>query len=136
MSLPLPPSLLTETAIVLLGHGSRDPQWRVPMETLAARISQGHPDVVVRCAFLEWASPDVTSAVDELIAQGHVRIRLLPLFFGMGKHAREDLPELVKELREQHPELHLSVLPSAGEQAAVIDVLARLVLDADTPHTS
>lgn len=125
-----------DTALVLLGHGSRDPLWRGPIESLAARVSQQAPDLAVRCAYLEWATPDVTQAVEELMGLGHVRIRLLPIFFGMGKHAREDLPELVKQLRESHPTLLLTVLPSAGEQAAVIDLLAYAAVTLDAPPTS
>lgn len=116
------------TALVLIGHGSRDPLWRVPIETLAERVSQRSPALAVRCAYLEWASPDVAGAVHALVTQGHQCIRLMPLFFGMGKHAREDMPMLVQALREEHPGLTLQVMPSAGEQSAVIDLLADLAL--------
>lgn len=118
------------TAIVLIGHGSRDPLWRVPIETLAQRVSQRSPDMAVSCAYLEWATPDVQQAVEALVSQGHAHIRLMPLFFGMGKHAREDMPELVKALRDQHPGLELHVMPSAGEQSEVLDLLASLALKA------
>lgn len=117
-----------DTAIVLLGHGSRDPLWRGPIESLAARVSELNPSMAVRCAYLEWATPTVPEAVDELLALGHVRIRLMPLFFGMGKHAREDLPQLAQDLKQRHPNLQLRVLPSAGEQSAVLDLLARVTL--------
>jgi sirohydrochlorin cobaltochelatase len=52
----------------------------------------------------------------------------MPLFFGMGKHAREDMPALVQALRDQHPALDLQVMPSAGEQSEVLDLLASLAL--------
>jgi sirohydrochlorin cobaltochelatase len=66
--------------------------------------------------------------VEALVSQGHGRIRLMPLFFGMGKHAREDMPALVQALRDQHPALDLQVMPSAGEQSEVLDLLASLAL--------
>ena len=116
------------TAIVLLGHGSRDPLWQVPIQNLAERIRSTHDGMTVSIAFLEWAEPDLLQAVGSLVAAGHRRIRLLPLFFGMGKHAREDLPQLVETLTHQHPALELEVLPSAGEQTQVLDLLARLAL--------
>jgi sirohydrochlorin cobaltochelatase len=84
--------------------------------------------MAVSCAYLEWASPDVAQAVEALVSQGHVRIRLMPLFFGMGKHAREDMPTLVQSLRARHPQLELEVMPSAGEQTSVLDLLADLAL--------
>ncbi len=123
-----PSTVPTPTALVLIGHGSRDPLWRVPIETLAERVSQRSPAMAVRCAYLEWASPDVQGAVEALVSQGHARIRLMPLFFGMGKHAREDMPALVQALREQHPGLELQVMPSAGEMSEVLDLLAGLAL--------
>ena len=116
------------TAIVLIGHGSRDPLWRVPIESLAQRVSERSPGMAVSCAYLEWATPDVQQAVEALVTEGHVHIRLMPLFFGMGKHAREDMPALVQALRERHPGLALHVMPSAGEQSEVLDLLANLAL--------
>jgi sirohydrochlorin cobaltochelatase len=124
---PTPTSTLP-TAIVLLGHGSRDPLWQVPIQNLAERIRSTHEGMAVSTAFLEWAEPDLLQAVGSLVAAGHRRIRLLPLFFGMGKHAREDLPQLVDTLTRQYPTLELEVLPSAGEQTQVLDLLARLAL--------
>ena len=129
-------AVLSDTALVLVGHGSRDPLWRGPIESLAARVAQLSPGLSVRCAYLEWISPDVTQAVDELRSLGHIRIRLMPLFFGMGKHARDDLPTLAQALRDRYPELRLTVLMSAGEQAEVIEVLAQLALAPATQPTS
>ena len=37
-------------AIILFGHGSRDPLWRLPMETVAARLRALQPELPVRCA--------------------------------------------------------------------------------------
>ena len=73
-----------------------------------------------------------TAATRHLISLGHTRIRLFPLFLGMGKHAREDLPELVQNLRDQHPSLELHVMPSAGEQPQVLDLLAQVALQRPT----
>ena len=128
MTTPSTPLSPAPTAIVLIGHGSRDPLWRVPLETLAQRVSQRSPGMAVCCAYLEWASPEVQEAVEALVSQGHRRIRLMPLFFGMGKHAREDMPALVQALRDQYPDLELQVMPSAGELSEVLDLLASLAL--------
>lgn len=127
MNTTSPSPTASPTAIVLIGHGSRDPLWRGPIEALATRVAQQAPEMAVSCAYLEWASPDVTQAVEALVAQGHACIRLMPLFFGMGKHAREDMPALVQALLERHPHLQLQVMPSAGEQSRVLDLLAELV---------
>jgi sirohydrochlorin cobaltochelatase len=50
------------------------------------------------------------------------------MFLGMGKHAREDLPELVVALRAQHPSLAFDVTPAIGEDQRVTGLLAQVAL--------
>jgi sirohydrochlorin cobaltochelatase len=115
-------------AVLLFGHGSKDPAWRRPMDDVAQRIRQQAPGVPVACAFLELQAPDFQQAVDELVASGARVVQVLPMFLGVGKHAREDLPRLVVDARQRHPELSLAVLPSVGEHPEVLDHLARIAL--------
>ncbi len=61
----------------------------------------------------------------ELQAAGACSVRVLPLFFGVGKHLREDLPVLAARLRERHPELHITVAPPIGEDEPVLELIAR-----------
>lgn len=114
-------------AIILLAHGSRDPLWRAPIEAVAAQI----PGRMVRCAYLELCAPSLAEAVHQLIAEGAAHITVAPLFLGMGKHAREDLPRLVAQLRTEHPGVQFHVQPAVGEDARVVQLLAHIA--AETP---
>ena len=116
-------------AIILLAHGSRDPQWRAPIEAVAAHIRQRAPDQRVACAYLELSEPDLPTLASELIAEGIDSITVFPLFLGMGKHARQDLPALLEALRLQHPRVKVSLLPSAGEQQRLLELLASIALE-------
>ncbi|CAA9421549.1 MAG: Sirohydrochlorin cobaltochelatase [uncultured Ramlibacter sp.] len=115
--------------IVLFGHGSRDPGWRQPMDAVARSIAARDPQARVTCAFLEMQQPDLGAAVDAMVASGARSIVVLPMFLGVGKHLREDLPRLVEAARERHPRVPLHVLPSAGESQALVDLLANLALE-------
>ena len=114
--------------ILLFAHGSRDPYWHRPMLAVAERIAQQSPDTAVRCAYLELTPPTLAEAASELIAQGVTRLTVLPLFLGMGKHAREDLPQLLHELRAAYPHIRIDCQPAVGEQSAMIELLADLAL--------
>lgn len=116
------------SAVILFAHGSRDPLWRAPIDAVALAMQQQAPDVVVHCAFLELMSPDLPQTVDELVAQGHLRIRIVPMFLGIGRHAREDLPLLVANLRQRHPALSLELQPAIGEQPELTRCMARIAL--------
>jgi sirohydrochlorin cobaltochelatase len=111
-------------AVILFGHGSRDPLWRQPMDAVAGRIAA--TGVAVRCAFLELQAPDLAAAASELIAEGATRLSVVPMFLGAGRHAREDLPRLAEEVRCGHPGVNLELRPPVGEDPRVLDLLAAI----------
>lgn len=115
--------------IVLLAHGSRDPLWSAPIEAVAALIQSRQPATAVCCAYLEMRSPTLPEAMATLIAQGAHPIRVFPLFLGVGKHAREDLPELMAAVQALHPGMVIELLPTAGEQARLTELLADIALE-------
>lgn len=117
-----------KTGILVFAHGSRDPQWRLPIEAVAAQITQRQPGTLVRCAYLELCMPSLPDAATDLIAAGARRLRVFPLFLGVGKHAREDLPLLIDEIRTAHPGVTIELLPMAGEFDSLISLMADLAL--------
>ena len=117
------------TAIVLFAHGSRDPAWQRPMLAVAQRIRDRTPQMWVACAYLELTEPSLPQAVAQAVAKGHRQIRVLPMFLGVGKHVREDLPVLMAQLKADHPGVAFDLQAAVGEQAAVLDALAQAALD-------
>ena len=115
---------MTGRAVILFGHGSRDPLWRAPMDAVAERVAA--KGITVRCAFLELTQPDLQTAVAELVALGAMQIAIVPMFLGTGRHARADLPRLVDELKGVHPGLQIDVRLSVGEDTRVLDLLASI----------
>jgi len=115
-------------AVILLAHGSRDPVWRGCVDNVAQRVQALDAHAIVRCAFLELSAPDLTSVGKDLATTRATEWVVLPLFLGLGKHAREDLPRLVTQLRHDHPGVTIDCRPSAGENPQVIDLLAKMAL--------
>jgi len=115
--------------IVLLAHGSREVRWREPIEAVAQRIAQLQPEVLVQCAYLELATPDLPAAASSLADRGVDSIDVVPLFLGMGKHLRDDLPGLIEWLRVANPDIAVSLRPPIGEAPELIDVVARVALN-------
>ena len=116
-------------AVIVFAHGSRDPLWRAPVEAVASAIAQRDPGTAACCAYLELCEPSLPDAAASLIRNGATDLRVLPLFFGMGKHAREDLPLLMEQLRQQHPQVRFTRLPTAGEDPRLTQLLAELALE-------
>ena len=116
-------------AIVLFAHGSRDPLWRAPIEAVAAYIRQHHPERLVRCAYLECCAPTLAEAAADLIAQSAEHICVMPMFLGSGKHAREDLPALLKQLQAAHPAVRFTLRTAIGEDPRVTALIAAIACE-------
>ena len=113
--------------IVLLGHGSRDPEWSQPFEKIAVSLDKRLPAVVVALAYLEHG-PSLEEAVAALVARGALSIRVVPLFLGAGGHVKEDLPRLVAAAKR--PEVQLVLDKPIGEQPEVIEAIAAAISSA------
>jgi sirohydrochlorin cobaltochelatase len=87
------------------------------------------PSVMVRCAFLELTTPDLPMSAAEVVALGAKSITVVPMFLGVGKHAREDLPVLMEQLKAAHPEVTFLLQPAVGEQPRLVELLAQMALD-------
>lgn len=113
-------------ATLFFAHGSRDAAWRECIDNVVQRARELDPKALVCCAFLELMQPDLACAVAELRTMGVTRITIVPLFLGLGKHAHEDLPKLVQELRETYPAITFDETLSAGADPRIIDALAKM----------
>ena len=122
------PHSCSAPAIILFAHGSRDAQWRAPIEAVAVQIRARQPDTLVSCAYLELCAPTLPEAAIDLISSGTRKIRIFPLFLGVGKHAREDLPLLVEQIRTAHPHVVIDLMSTAGENPTLIALMAELAL--------
>jgi sirohydrochlorin cobaltochelatase len=114
------------SALLLFGHGSRDPRWSAPFEAVRDAVARSLSDSTVRLAYLEHSPPDLDAAVAALAAEGHREVDLVPLFLGAGGHVRRDIPEQAEAASARHG-VAVRVRPFVGEAPAVIEAIARHV---------
>ena len=118
-------------AIILFAHGSRDPLWHKPIQAVAQRIAERDAKALVRCAYLELTKPDLLHVANELAEAGAKSMCVVPLFLGVGKHAREDLPVLIAQVKTAHPTIAVTCQRAVGEQETLLDLLADIALKGD-----
>jgi len=128
---------MTRLGILLFAHGARDPAWAQPFEAVARRLTeqastQGH---VVTLAFLEFMSPDILAAGAALAAEGCTEVAVVPLFLGAGGHVRKDLPRLLGELAEAHPNVQWRLSAAVGETDILIQGMADAAWSLAQPGT-
>ena len=110
--------------IILFAHGSREPEWAQPLESIADQLSG---QFIVELAYLERMKPTLDEAVNSTVAKGARRVRIVPVFIGVGGHLKEDLPRLVEAARARHPGLEIVLEQTIGERKEITDAIAAVI---------
>ena len=120
---------MSQTALILFAHGARDPEWARPVEAVAALLRERFSGRTVRVAFLEFLTPSLTDLVSQIVSESSTStsIDILPFFIAQGGHLRQEVPVMLSEIREQHPQLQLRLLPPLGELPSVQDAIANAI---------
>jgi sirohydrochlorin cobaltochelatase len=118
---------MSSRATVLFAHGARHAAWAEPFRKLALQVAERLPGERVVLAFLELMQPTLADCAAALHAEGIRELRVVPVFFGVGGHLREDLPKIVEGIRARHADLAITVEPPVGEQPEVIAAIARTI---------
>ena len=118
-------------ALILLGHGARDPDWAGPLMQVLATLRSTRPDLMTEAAFLEFMTPTLEDAVAALRANGASQITVVPVFLAQGGHLKRDLPARLDALRRLHhhqypqsPDCELRLTTAVGEAPEVIAAIA------------
>lgn len=106
--------------LILFGHGARDSRWREPFDQLLKLWRDKNPTIPVQAAFLEIMTPNLHTAIDELVKVGADEITVIPVFFGQGGHLRNDFPLLLENCRSAFPTIKLSASAAVGEDPNVL----------------
>lgn len=98
---------MTETAILLCGHGSRDVDAIAEFEAMAARLKAKLPQYPLATAYLEFARPMIREGLDTLRRQGAKRILAVPGMLFAAGHVKNDLPWELNSFAAEHPRLRI-----------------------------
>ena len=113
-----------QRGVILFGHGARDAAWGGPMRRVAERIALDAPRARVSLAFMEFMTPTLHDAVDQLVDAGVREIVVVPVFLAPGGHLKNDVPLLVNSAAARHAGVKLTLVEAAGESPQVVDAIA------------
>ena len=120
---------MTNSCLILIAHGSKDPRWRMPFEKLekALRIDLGGKNVYL--SYMEFASPAFQEAVKNAVSNGAEKIKALPLFMAGGAHVDADIPPMVARARQEFPDVKIELLPPIGEHPKFEKLIYQIAID-------
>ena len=105
-------------------HGLSDAAQRLQVE-----LGEAQAQVLLSC--LEFLQPHPDQAVQMLADQGLGQAVIMPYLLGNGKHATEEMGEVLEELREKLPQLQLHLTQGLGTDPRLADLVVERVHDLD-----
>ena len=111
-------------AILLYGHGARNPEWAQPFQRIRDAIKLHDPRALVEPGFLELMRPSFEEGVACLVDQGATRIVVVPIFMAAGSHVKKDLPRLAADAMDRHAGLLIELAAPVGEVDSVLAAMA------------
>ncbi len=119
---------MARTALILLAHGARDPEWALPLRRVCAQVRAQAPQLRAELAFLDFLSPNLHESAAALATEGFERIVVLPMFIAAGGHLKRDVPLLLEELRGLYPRISFEQAAALGDADAMIQAMVAHVL--------
>jgi len=101
------------TGLLIVGHGSRDPNANVEFESLVDAYRAARPDLDVAHGYVELARPSLATALREL-AQRTDSVVVLPLFLFAAGHVKNDIPLALSQMRQEFPAVRFTVANALG----------------------
>jgi sirohydrochlorin cobaltochelatase len=94
---------MSETMVMLCGHGSRDVEAISEFGTLAQGLAERLPQYRLTHGFLEFARPIIREGLDLLVADGAGRILAVPGMLFAAGHAKNDIPSVLNRYAAENP---------------------------------
>jgi sirohydrochlorin cobaltochelatase len=110
----------TLSAAILVGHGSLDTASGSAMFRVAGWLRARGVAPIIEACFLNYGRPTLSEAVQEVHAQGALRVIVQPYFLIGGHYASHDLPAQVRDLAARHPAMRFTTGGVFGAHPAMV----------------
>lgn len=118
----------SETAVLVVGRGSHDPERNADLAKIARLLWEGRPYGWVEATYCWLTEPTVAMAVERAVRLGAKQIVCAPYWLTDRRGPR--LAAHLSLLQTRYPDIRFALAPPLGGHAGVIEALARRVLEA------
>lgn len=119
-------------AILLVGHGSRDPEGNAEFLRFAEAVRVASNDKIVEPCFIEFAEPLVQEGIARCVIQGARRIIMLPVILFAASHVKVDLPYELDIAREKYPDVKFYYGRPFGINTLILEILDEVIGKAES----
>jgi sirohydrochlorin cobaltochelatase len=112
-----------DPALLVVGHGSRDPRGAKEFHELVALVRERYPALVVEGGFIELSRPPISECVERLVGGGARGIAAVPLMLLAAGHAKDDIPATLVREKVSHPDLGFRYGRALGIRPELLDLM-------------
>jgi sirohydrochlorin cobaltochelatase len=127
-------------ALLIVGHGSRDPRGVREFHNLVDLVRRRNPSLTVEGGFIELSRPPISECVDRLAYRGARYVAAVPLMLLSAGHAKDDIPATLVREKMGHPEMSFSYGRTLGIRPELLELMderiSKLVLEEEKEETA
>lgn len=113
---------MNDTAILLVGHGSRNREGNQEILHFAAQWRDRHPGWRIETCFIEHAEVLLDAGLDRA-AHGARRVVTIPFILNAAGHVKMELPAAIERARQRHPGVAFACARHLGMGREIFSVL-------------
>jgi len=118
---------MTETGVLVCGHGSRDAEAVREFELLAEALRPRFPGCDFATGYLEFATPTIRDGLRALVQRGAKRIYAVPGMLFAASHVKNDLPWEVNSFTADNPGIDVRFGRDLGIEVKLINAAAERI---------
>lgn len=112
----------SEPALLIVGHGSRDPRGAEEFQELVSLV-RAHAPMPVEGGFIELSRPPISECVNNLRERGAREVSAVPLMLLAAGHAKDDVPATLVREKLTHPDLDFHYGRALGIRPELLELM-------------
>jgi sirohydrochlorin cobaltochelatase len=113
----------TPPALLVVGHGSRDPRGAREFHELLAMIRGQNPRLSIEGGFIELSRPPISECVDRLAEGGARSVAAVPLMLLAAGHVKDDIPATLVREKMSHPGINFNYGRALGIRPELLELM-------------
>ncbi|CAN5345614.1 CbiX/SirB N-terminal domain-containing protein [soil metagenome] len=113
----------TDPALLVVGHGSRDPRGAREFRDLVALMRERSPGLPIEGGFIELSRPPISECVNSLAEGGARHIAAVPLMLLAAGHAKDDIPATLVREKMSHPDVDFGYGRALGIRPELLSLM-------------
>jgi sirohydrochlorin cobaltochelatase len=113
----------TPPALLVVGHGSRDPRGAREFHELLDLMRGRNPNLPIEGGFIELSRPPISECVARLAQGGARNIAAVPLMLLAAGHAKDDIPATLVREKMSHPDMSFAYGRALGIRPELLELM-------------